>query len=886
MTDQLSAHNVNSDDDIRFCVTGSAAHARLVPLLPSNWTDHSPYARREDHSTILEATNTPKLEFLWENAPRHETKQLRDDVKVYSHLPNGTQVLDSKWVLARLLGNDAVTKNNNDLLLAVLMTHCFKGRSGFEDFCREIRLLEPATFDFKDETTNLAATITHFRDLVKTYDVQETPRASLPQRPSLWVVKDAMANGAGGIWIVGPENASTMLDDATSPLIEGHSYIAQEYAWPPVLFQGRKCHVRVYACMASDGRAFVHERCFLHVANEIFTAKAKESETCSNAVFDDSVHITNCCANSHDPAKFAGEICASLTASEWRHTSCEGEPQQIVPLREFAPSIYASVRALAERTFPFLQGGQANNGFEYLGLDFILSYSRDNLPLAYMLEVNAPPSQDTATELPHADDLHDTVICDWMSLWVLPKITGAMEVAGGWVCVYQDNEVRSASINMPPSKAALVNKIRWTIYERKTAKQDYQRKAEWRRMTEDLTFAIRKHFPFFNSVDKVFLESAGGAQVPHLVIDSMAQALGSRHRAYIGARAKAAASDTMLRILGASPDKFSLHFGANATSLLSRLAQEYVRTGRLMKDDEIVISTENHLANIKPWIEAAQAVGAVVKWYHVVPSQSPESSHSRIEEIINERTRLVLLCHASNILGEVRDICGLKQTINRMSKGNAAVVVDGVAAVPHIFADLDSMNVDWYVVSCHKIFGPHLGALIGRKNIAGGMELELGTVNFEACAGIAGLGQYFAKLSCIKSGEEGLDVVTPSLDQSNVKLAYRLISLAEAPISELLLDWLSKCSNVTLLQSECARTSNRIPVFSFRHLSVSSRKIIASCEECGVIGRRGTFLSCKLFQDDYAINEEDGVVRLSLAHYSVPAEIQRAIKVLEAIPGW
>ena len=114
-----------------------------------------------------------------------------------------------------------------------------------------------------------------------------------------------MSNGAGGIWIVSPDKCrlNFLLIDGCN-LIEEHRYVAQQYAWPPVLYGGKKCHVQsLWSVFTADHKAFVHRKCFLHVANEAFTAGNYQEA---------SVHITNCCANSHDEKKFAGEICADL----------------------------------------------------------------------------------------------------------------------------------------------------------------------------------------------------------------------------------------------------------------------------------------------------------------------------------------------------------------------------------------------------------------------------------------------------------------------------------------------------------------------------------------------------------------------------------------------
>jgi len=264
-----------------------------------------------------------------------------------------------------------------------------------------------------------------FPDLLEANDTLDA--STIPPPPSnLWVVKDANSNRAGGIWIVGPQNAAEFGDTAKTPLVEEHRFVAQRYAWPPVLYGGRKCHVRVYGLITCDGRAFVDKRAFLHVANEPFSHSFNEGE------FQEAVHITNCCANSHDESKFAGEFCADMEATEFG--IYEGET--VVPLYEFFASISASVAELSRRAFPFLRGGEANNGFEYLGMDFILSYDTNNTPVAYMLEVNAPPSLDTATGLSHAENLHDDVIRDILTLWVFPKVTAsAIENPGGWKCV-------------------------------------------------------------------------------------------------------------------------------------------------------------------------------------------------------------------------------------------------------------------------------------------------------------------------------------------------------------------------------------------------------------------------------------------------------------------
>ncbi|KAL7435375.1 hypothetical protein ACHAXH_003225, partial [Discostella pseudostelligera] len=448
----------------------------------------------------------------------------------------------------------------------------------------------------------------------------QLPLPPPPSPTNLWVIKDAMSNGAGGIWIVDESNvhdfflveeskhqddvddinegvnnvngnnhghcnktiattttsssssSSTTISPKTAILLHPtHRYVAQRYAWPPTLYNGRKCHVRVYALITCTGEAFIHRRAFLHVANELFAFTGDlhrgggdeyDGERSGKKVFHSSVHITNCCANSHDASKFAGEICVDL--EQMSHPSddtahnidvCDvnmpSSPSDPVPLGEYLPSISASVAALAQSFLPFLRGGEANGGFEYLGLDFVLSsveeagdfddcnqrngvkeslkvntgngafapvidmqlYSTETTvtrkrrqPVAYLLEVNAPPSQDTATGLQHAEDLHDAVITDLLRLWVLPNVepswlsnrwrsrsgTSTFHVdnddidhhsCGGWRCVYplkpttattginDTTEKAIKSEMILPSKAAIINRIRWALFEKKATKE-------------------------------------------------------------------------------------------------------------------------------------------------------------------------------------------------------------------------------------------------------------------------------------------------------------------------------------------------------------------------------------------------------------------------------
>mmetsp|Transcript_11769 Transcript_11769/g.18863 ORF Transcript_11769/g.18863 Transcript_11769/m.18863 type:complete len:429 (+) Transcript_11769:2-1288(+) len=424
----------------------------------------------------------------------------------------------------------------------------------------------------------------------------------------------------------------------------------------------------------------------------------------------------------------------------------------------------------------------------------------------------------------------------------------------------------------------------------------------------------------------------------------MAASLQCRHRSVIGTQSKAAARETARVILGAA-DEDAVVFGANATVLLASLAQRYVQQKLLCATDEVVISTENHKANFDPWIAAALQVGATVKLWtpslmqqpQNLPSTSNYQRSASLHELITPQTRIVAIPHASNILGNLEPVAFLSGIIKSRSRGRAHIVVDGVAAVPHIFPGFNESlgNIDWYVVSMHKLFGPHLGVLVGRRGQA--MEqlsvatqesflssLESGTVNIEGCAGVVGLGVYFRSLARfyhtstngrddiklqLRTSLTGENVVEEpghrtlitsgdvvSLD--DVKLAYSMIRRVEIRLTNFLIQGLGRSQFVRILGCPLSNSSLpcheeqstllvRLPTVSFLHDTISSQEIYRFCKDRGIICRHGLFLCTEFFAADFGLeNNPDGLLRVSLSHYNTVEEISELFNVLDSIPGW
>jgi len=162
-------------------------------------------------------------------------------------------------------------------------------------------------------------------------------------------------------------------------------------------------------------------------------------------------------------------------------------------------------------------------------------------------------------------------------------------------------------------------------------------------------------------------------------------------------------------------------------------------------------------------------------------------------------------------------------------------------------------------------------------------DLQLGTVNYEACEGVRGLGVYLSELNSVPSTDDSKQ--TGPLCCSGIEEAFRTIEKAEAPLIRVLLKGLQSSSKVRIIGSNDTGTA-RIPVVSFVHQSIPSSKIVSASNNGGVICRNGTFLSSEKLQTKHEIDITEGVVRFSLAHYNTVAEVNYALSVLQSIPGW
>jgi cysteine desulfurase family protein (TIGR01976 family) len=209
-----------------------------------------------------------------------------------------------------------------------------------------------------------------------------------------------------------------------------------------------------------------------------------------------------------------------------------------------------------------------------------------------------------------------------------------------------------------------------------------------------------------------YLDGAAGTQVPRTVVDAIAGAYRTGIGNVGGAFPASERSDAIVAgcrqavadLVGGVPDGVVL--GPNMTTLTYRLANALAASWN--QGDEVVVSRLDHDANVRPWVQAAARAGAVVRWAEV-DLATGELPAGQYEGLVGQRTRLVAVSAASNVLGTRPDVAAISATAHA---AGALVYVDGVHATAHGPVDMAALGADLYATSAYKWSGPHVGAVV------------------------------------------------------------------------------------------------------------------------------------------------------------------------------
>jgi cysteine desulfurase/selenocysteine lyase len=237
--------------------------------------------------------------------------------------------------------------------------------------------------------------------------------------------------------------------------------------------------------------------------------------------------------------------------------------------------------------------------------------------------------------------------------------------------------------------------------------------------------ALRKDFPILERTVEggarlVYLDSGATTQKPLQVLDAERDFY-LRHNAAVhrGAHQLAGeatdayenARQTVARFIGAADDE--VVFTKNTTEGINLVAYALGNDRRLGPGDRIVVTEMEHHANLVPWQQLAERTGATLDWFGL--TDDGRLDLSRVDELLDERTKVLALAHQSNVLGTINPVRALA---DRAHAFGALVVVDGAQSVPHRPVHVGELGADFLAFSGHKMLGPSgVGVLWGRREL-------------------------------------------------------------------------------------------------------------------------------------------------------------------------
>lgn len=233
---------------------------------------------------------------------------------------------------------------------------------------------------------------------------------------------------------------------------------------------------------------------------------------------------------------------------------------------------------------------------------------------------------------------------------------------------------------------------------------------------------VRENFPILSREvygrPLVYLDNAATTQKPLCVLDAMREEYlnvnANVHRGvhYLSQQATdlhEAAREKVRAFIGAAKTE-EIVFTRGTTEAINLVASSFCE--EMMKEgDEVIVTDMEHHSNIVPWQLQANRCGIVVR--HLPFDEKGDLCLDQLEQMINERTKLVSMAHVSNVLGTVNDV---KHVTTIAHKYGIPVLVDGAQSTPHFHVDVKELDCDFFAFSGHKMYGPTgIGVLYGKE---------------------------------------------------------------------------------------------------------------------------------------------------------------------------
>ena len=420
-------------------------------------------------------------------------------------------------------------------------------------------------------------------------------------------------------------------------------------------------------------------------------------------------------------------------------------------------------------------------------------------------------------------------------------------------------------------------------------------------MNHDLE-QIRGKFPALNIKDsgvrRIYFDNPAGTQVPIEVIEAMQKCMiESNANIQCGFETSNRVDkildefhQSMADFLNATSSE-EIIFGQNMTTLTLHISRSI---GRLMsKGDEIILSRMDHDANISPWLLLAEDIGLSVKWLSF-DTEKYEFDLNCLENLLSDKTKLICIGGASNLLGTINDI---KSICKIAKKANALTYIDAVQLAPHVSIDVQDIDCDFLVCSAYKFFGPHQGILWGKRKLLKSLSpykvrpatselpgcFETGTQSHEGMAGTTAAVNYFAWIG--REYAESYQIENKYKNE-RTKFVHAALDYLFEYEKLLTIDLIEGLQNIKNVQVQGITEKNaldrRLPTVSFSVSGLNPSRIAEGLAKENIFVWSGHSYALEVVKS-LNLLDKGGVLRTGPVHYNTINEVHEFLEILDKL---
>ena len=413
---------------------------------------------------------------------------------------------------------------------------------------------------------------------------------------------------------------------------------------------------------------------------------------------------------------------------------------------------------------------------------------------------------------------------------------------------------------------------------------------------------IRGKFPALNIKDsgvrRIYFDNPAGTQVPTEVIEAIQKCMIESNANIQGGFETSNRVDKILDEFHQSMADFlnatsseEIIFGQNMTTLTLHISRSI---GRLLsKGDEIILSRMDHDANISPWLLLAEDIGLSVKWLSF-DTEKYEFDLNCLENLLSDKTKLICIGGASNLLGTINDI---KSICKIAKKANALTYVDAVQLAPHVSIDVQDIDCDFLVCSAYKFFGPHQGILWGKRQLLKSLSpykvrpatselpgcFETGTQSHEGMAGTTAAVNYFAWI-----GREYAETyqIENKYKNERTKFVHAALDYLFEYEKLLTIDLIEGLQNIKNVQVQGITEKNaldrRLPTVSFSVIGLNPSLVAEELAKENIFVWSGHSYALEVVKS-LNLLDKGGVLRTGPVHYNTINEVHEFLEILDKL---